>query len=83
MYFTCHPADFEKCFDKVCEDIFEAHDCAVYYTEDMTETIPAEDLATDLGSNNLFVIPVTFNPIGPWTRILSMHGRSISRCCHL
>ena len=60
VYFTCHPADFEKCFDKVCEDIFEAHDCAVYYTEDMTESIPAEDLATDLGSNNLFVIPVTF-----------------------
>lgn len=60
VYFTCHPADFEKYFDKVCEDIFKTHDCAIYYTEDMTASIAAEDLATDLGSNNLFVIPVTF-----------------------
>ena len=59
VYFTCHPADFEKYFDKVCGDIFKTHDCAIYYTEDMSAVIPAEDLATDLGSNNLFVIPVT------------------------
>ena len=60
VYFTCHPADFEKYFDKVCEDIFKTHDCAIYYTEDMSAPIADEDLATDLGSNNLFVIPVTF-----------------------
>ena len=22
VYFTCHPEDFERCFDKVREDIF-------------------------------------------------------------
>ncbi|MBQ8696801.1 MAG: hypothetical protein IJ519_03680 [Clostridia bacterium] len=59
VYFTCHPEDFDKYFDKVCEDIFASHDCAVYYTQDMTEAIAEEDKVTDLGSNNLFVVPVT------------------------
>ena len=60
VYFTCHPDDLEKCFKKVCDDIFKTHDCAIYYTEDMTEVI-AEDVKTvDLGRNNLFVIPVTY-----------------------
>ncbi len=60
VYFTCHPADFDKYFDKICEDIFKSHDCAIYYTEDMTEPFDEADLVTDLESNNLFVIPVTF-----------------------
>ena len=60
VYFTCHPADFDKYFEKVCEDLFKTHECAVYYTEDMTAPIDQGDLETDLGSNNLFVVPVTF-----------------------
>jgi len=60
VYFTCHPADFEKYFDKICDDIFATHQCAIYYTVDMTEAIPQADWETDLGSNNLFVVPVTF-----------------------
>ncbi len=60
VYFTCHPDDFEKYFDKVCEDIFASHDCAVYYTEDMNEAIEEKNLETDLESNNMFVISVTF-----------------------
>ena len=60
VYFTCHPDDFEKHFEKVCEDIFKTHDCAIYYTENMSETIAEEDKETDLGRNNLFVVPVTF-----------------------
>ncbi len=59
VYFTCHPEDFELSFDKICEDIFKTHDCVIYYTPDMTEEIPEADKETDLGSNNLFVIPVT------------------------
>ncbi len=59
VYFTCHPADFEKYFDKLCEDIFKAQDCAIYYTPDMTAPFAAEEQATDLYSNNLFVVPVT------------------------
>lgn len=60
IYFTCHPRDFDACFEKVCEDIFKTHDCAIYYTEDMSAPISEQDKATDLGSNLLFVIPVTF-----------------------
>ena len=22
VFFTCHPADFDNCFEKICEDIF-------------------------------------------------------------
>ncbi|MBR6825568.1 MAG: hypothetical protein IKM59_03370, partial [Oscillospiraceae bacterium] len=59
VYFTCHPEDFETCFPKICKDLFRTHDCAVYYTEDMTEKLPEADRETDLGRSNLFVVPVT------------------------
>ena len=60
VYFTCHPADMEKAFERICNDLFAAADCAVYYTEDMAAPIPEENRETDLGRMNLFVIPVTF-----------------------
>lgn len=59
VYFTCHPEDFSRCFDKLCEDIFRTHDCAIYYTEDMREPIAEQDKATDLGQMNLYIVPVT------------------------
>ena len=59
VYFTCHPADFARSFDRLCEDLFAAHDCAVYYTEDMTARLPEETREADLGQMNLFVIPVS------------------------
>ncbi len=70
VYFTCHPDDFERYFKKVCDDIFKTHDCAIYYTEDMTEIIAEDEKETDLGRNNLFVIPVTF-------RLLSTPNRAM------
>jgi len=60
VYFTCHPDDSEKYFKRVCNDIFKTHDCAIYYTEDMTEVIAEDEKEVDLGRNNLFVVPVTF-----------------------
>ena len=60
VYFTCHPDDFEKHFKKICDDIFKTHDCAIYYTEDMTEVVADDEKQVDLGRNNLFVVPVTF-----------------------
>lgn len=60
VYFTCHPDDFDRYFQKICEDIFKTHDCAIFYTEDMNAEIAKIDKVTDLESNNLFVIPVTF-----------------------
>lgn len=60
VYFTCHPADFARSFDKISEDILKTHDCILYYTPDMTSAIPEEDRQTTLERMNLFVIPVTF-----------------------
>ena len=59
VFFTCHPEDFEAHFDKIVSDIFKTHDCAIYYTEDMAEPIAQEELDTDLGQMNLFVVPIT------------------------
>lgn len=59
VYFTCHPEDFERYFAKIRDDIFKTHDCAIYYTEDMTEVIDEENKETDLERSNLFVVPVT------------------------
>ena len=60
VYFSCHPDDFEKTFDAVCEDIFQTHDCTIFYKEDMADELPEDTRETDLGSMNLFVFPVTF-----------------------
>lgn len=59
VYFTCHPEDLARTFDKVCDDIFKTHDCAIYYTADMATEIPAESRDLDLDRMNLFVLPVT------------------------
>lgn len=59
VYFTCHPTDFGKYFDEICKAILNAHDCVIYYTDNMSATLPEAYRSTDLGSMNLFVIPVT------------------------
>ena len=59
VYYTCHPSDFDRCFERLCQDIFRAQDCAVYYTEDMTEAIFREDYELQLKRMSLFVIPVS------------------------
>ncbi len=60
VYFTSHPEDFLRYFEKITGDIFKTHDVAIYYTEDMTETFSEAEKDTDLGSFNFFVVPVTF-----------------------
>ena len=59
VYFTCHPDDFSSSFNKISEDIFRTHDCAIFYTESMTEPIEEKYKESDLGQMNLFVIAVT------------------------
>ncbi len=59
VWFTCHPDDFDACFDVVSKDIFLTHDCAFYYTEDMSEVMTDEEKELDLGRSNLVVVPVT------------------------
>ena len=70
VYFACHPDDFERYFKKICDDIFKSHDCAIYYTEDMTDVIAEDEKEVDLGRNNLFIVPVTF-------RLLSTPNRAM------
>ncbi len=60
VYFTCHPEDFEKYFDEICEHILRSNNCAIYYAEDMSASYQDEDWRNDLEQMNLFVIPVTF-----------------------
>ena len=59
VYFTCHPLDFDLFFEPICKDLFAAHDCAVYYTEDMEAEFSEEEQESDLNRMNLFVLPVT------------------------
>ena len=70
VYFTCHPDDFNLYFEQVCEYIFKSHNCAVYYTEDMSAQFDVAYKATDLESNNLFIVPVTF-------KLLSTENRAM------
>lgn len=74
VYFTCHPADYDRFFDKICEDIFKTCDCAIFYTEDMTARLDGETLELDLCSMNLFVIPVT-------CRLLTEPNRAMDEDC--
>jgi len=61
VYFTCHPDDFDKYFEKVTDDILKCANCAIFYTENMAEPLPEVYREADLGQMNLFVIPVTYN----------------------
>lgn len=70
IYFTCHPKDFSECFEKICEDIFKTHNCAIFYTENMNEKIDERYLDCDLGQMNLFVFPVT-------EKLLSQNNRAM------
>ena len=57
VYFTCHPKDHERFFEKISDEILNIVDCAIWYSTDENY----EDVETDLGPLhiNLFVIPIT------------------------
>lgn len=59
LYFTCHHLDFDDYFEWVAEDVLEAFDCIIYYTEDMTEELTEENLSVDINRMNLVVVPIT------------------------
>ncbi len=72
VYFTCHPEDFERYFDKVCEDVFRTHDCAIYYTADMSEPLDEVNIDVDLGRMNLYLVPVTFRLMNEPNRAMAV-----------
>lgn len=55
VYFTCHPDDYDRFFEKISSEILKFSDCAIWYNPDDNY----EDIDTDLGQMNLFVIPIT------------------------
>jgi len=64
VFFTCHPDDFDKHLNKICEEILKEQDCAIWYSEDKNYT-PSEEEIDDyyiqLSQMNMMVIPVTFS----------------------
>ena len=67
VYFTCHPEDHARYFERISGDILKVQRCAVFYNLDEGEY---EDAETDLAQMNLFVIPVT-------TRLLTKPCRTV------
>lgn len=60
VYFSCHPADFDLYFKEICHDIWETHDCAIYYYDESDgPVVPDEEYYARLGEMQLFVMPVT------------------------
>ena len=72
VYFTCHPDDFERYFERVASDFFRTQDCAIYYTENMSEPLSEENLGLDLSRMNLFVVPVTLKLLVEDNRAMSV-----------
>lgn len=70
VYFTCHPNDFERCFDQICNDILDVNDCVIFYREDMGSFDSDENTYIDLERMSLFVIPVTLD-------LLTTHNRAL------
>ena len=72
VYFTCHPEDFDRYFDKICEDVFLTQDCAIYYTENMSEALDESNIDIDLGRMSLFLVPVTFKLMNEKNRAMAV-----------
>lgn len=49
-----------KLSSKICADVLDANDCAIYYTEDPSADLSGENNHAGLARFNLFLIPVTF-----------------------
>lgn len=59
VYFTCHPDDFDRYFDQLCDDIFAICDCAIYYTADMDAALNKTNIEFDIPLMNIIILPVT------------------------
>ena len=82
VFFTCHPKDFDRSFDSICEDIFKVSDCAVYYTENMEEPFSQEEYDVDLDRMNLFVIPVSLDLLTTENRAMTFDF-AFARAVHI
>ena len=62
VYFTCHPDDFERCFEQICDEVFLTQNCAIYYADDMAAAYE-NDVALELSQMNLFLIPISLKTL--------------------
>ncbi len=59
VYFTCHPVDFDRYFDSVCQELFATHNCAVWYDPEHGARRTEHECEVQYAEMTLFVIPVT------------------------
>lgn len=72
VYFACHPEDFLTCFNKICNDILEYCNCAIFYYDAYTH-VPADDeYYLNLGQMQLVVMPVS-------AKLLNSKSRAMDR----
>lgn len=60
VYFCCHPADFERYFEPVSEEILAKQNCAIWYRNNM-DGEQNEVFFEDLRQMQLFVMPISTN----------------------
>ena len=73
VFFTCHPDDFDRCFNKISDDILTSQNCAIYYISDEAEKEYDEELFLSyLSEMRLVVIPVTTNLLTSPSRALDV-----------
>lgn len=59
VYMTGHPADFNKYFDRFCDDIFAAKDCAIYSLKSENEPLNENEIRSFFSQTHLIVVIVT------------------------
>ena len=59
VWFCAHAEDHSTYFDPICDELFAAARCAVYYDTDPATTFAEGELYEALSEINLFVIPIT------------------------
>ena len=70
VYFCCHPADFEKYFELISEEVLAEQNCTIYYETEPSDPYDEEELFSYLGQMQLFIMPVT-------TKLLTRKNRAV------
>ena len=59
VFFCCYPEDFQPFFEEISDSILKTQNCAIWYFENPEQVPDTEQMETDLGQMQLFVVPVT------------------------
>lgn len=59
VYFTCHPNDFDSCFDEISQIVLKKYDCTIWYYRDSSDD--EKEYALRISEMQLFIIPITQN----------------------